>query len=278
MDERAGETAREKLRRWGVRPRKSLGQCFLVERGVTEKIAAAVDPAAGEPVIEIGAGSGELTACLAARGARVWALELDRNLAEHLRVEGNATVVEGDALQARFRDLVPEGPFAVTGNLPYYCTTDLVLHVLDQREGVGRAVFLVQREYADRLCAPPGRKSYGSIGVFVSYFAEVERLFHVSPGAFYPRPDVQSSVIRVTFRGDRGLAPEHERALFRVVRRAFEQRRKQLGTALRGLVAGGRDEMLEAFARAGLDPERRGETLSLDEFMALSAELAGRLA
>jgi len=274
---RAGESAVQKLRRWGVRPRKSLGQCFLVERGVTERIAAAVDPAPGEAVIEIGAGSGELTAALAARGAQVWALELDRNLAAHLRVEGNATVLEGDARRARFRDLVPLGPFAVTGNLPYYCTTDLVLHVLDHREGVSRAVFLVQREYADRLCAPPGSKSYGSIGVFVSYFAQVERLFTVPAEAFHPRPEVQSAVVRLTFRADRGLEAAHERALFKVTRRAFEQRRKQLGTALRELVPAGRDELQGAFERAGVDPRRRGETLSLEEFMALAGELKERL-
>ncbi|HVP37877.1 MAG TPA: 16S rRNA (adenine(1518)-N(6)/adenine(1519)-N(6))-dimethyltransferase RsmA [Candidatus Saccharimonadales bacterium] len=272
------ESARARLRRWEVRPRRRLGQCFLVDRRVSERIAEAVGAGPGEPVIEIGAGTGELTECLLSRGARVWAVELDRALAARLRGELTATVVEADALETRFRDLVPEGPFVVTGNLPYYCTTDLLLHLLDQREGVSRAVFLVQREYADRLASPPGRKAYGSIGVLVGYFAQVERLFRVGPAAFHPRPEVQSAAIRLTFRPGRGLPEARERALFRIVRRAFQQRRKQLRAALRELVPAGRERLLEALARAGVDPARRGETLSLEEFMALAEALEGELA
>jgi 16S rRNA (adenine1518-N6/adenine1519-N6)-dimethyltransferase len=271
------ESARARLRRWGVRPRKSLGQCFLVDRRVTGRIAEATGVSSGERVIEIGAGTGELTGCLISRGARVWALELDRGLADRLEQEMDVTVVRGDALDVRFRDLVPEGPFVVAGNLPYYCTTDLVLHLLDQREGVSQAVFLVQREYAARLVSPPGGKTYGSIGVFVSYFAEVECLFRVPAAAFHPRPEVESSVIRITMRPDRGLSPERERALFRIVRRSFQQRRKQLGSALRELVPAGRERLLEGFARAGVDPARRGETLSLEEFMGLAGELEKEL-
>jgi 16S rRNA (adenine1518-N6/adenine1519-N6)-dimethyltransferase len=271
------ESPLARLRRWGIRPRRSLGQCFLVDRRVTERIAEATEAAPGDAVIEIGAGTGELTGCLVSRGARVWALELDRVLAANLGRELDVTVVTGDALDVRFRDLVPEGPFVVAGNLPYYCTTDMVLHLLDQREGVSRAVFLVQREYADRLVSPPGGKTYGSIGVFVSYFAQVERLFRVPAAAFHPRPEVQSAVIRITLRPDRGLSAERERALFRIVRRSFQQRRKQLGTALRELVPAGRDRMLEGFARAGVDPTRRGETLSLEEFMGLAEALEQEL-
>ncbi|MBI5836332.1 MAG: ribosomal RNA small subunit methyltransferase A [Candidatus Eisenbacteria bacterium] len=271
------ESAIARLKRWGVRPRKSLGQCFLVDRRVCERIAEAVAPGPGENVIEIGSGTGELTGSLLARGARVWALELDRSLAERLRGELDVTVVEGDAREVRFRDLVPEGPFAVAGNLPYYCTTDLLVHVLDQRNGVSRAVFLVQKEYAERLVSPPGVRSYGSIGVFVGYFAEVEKLFRVPSGAFFPRPDVQSAVVRLTLRPDRGLSPGREKTLFRIVRRAFGQRRKQLGTALRELMPAGRERMLEGFRHAGVNPERRGETLSLEEFLLLAEALEGEL-
>ncbi len=268
-----------RLRRWEVRPRKSLGQCFLIDRRITRRIAAALGPAPGEPVIEIGPGTGELTRELAALGGRVWAVELDRGLAARLEKELDVEVILGDALNVRFRALVPHGSFAVTGNLPYYCTTDLILHVLAQREGLSRAVFLVQREYADRLVSAPGRKAYGSIGVFVRYFCEIERLFPVPAGAFYPRPEVQSSVIRLTMRPDRGLSPERERTLFRIVRQSFGQRRKQLGTALRPLLApgAGREALRAGFARAGVDPTRRGETLSLEEFMSLAEALEGQL-
>ncbi len=271
------ESPLARLKRWGVRPRKRLGQNFLVDRHQTERIAEALEPLRGGRVLEIGAGSGELTDALVRGGAEVWAIEKDRDLAERLKAESAARILTEDALEVRFRNVIPEGPFAVAGNLPYYCTTDLLLHVLDQREGVTRAVFLVQREYADRLVSPPGRKTYGSIGVFVRYFAETEKLFTVPPGAFHPRPDVTSAVVRLTLRPGSRLEPAREKALFTVTRRAFQQRRKQLGTALRDLVSGGREEMLEAFARAGVDPARRGETLSLEEFMELAGALEGRL-
>ncbi len=276
---REGESPMERLRRWGIRPRKRLGQNFLVERGVTARIAEAVGAGKGDAVVEIGSGSGELTSALLERGAGVVGIEYDRDLARHLREEFEppATIVEADALQVRFRELVPAGPFRVAGNLPYYCTTDMVVHVLDQREGVQRAVFLVQKEYAERLVSPPGRKSYGSIGVFVGYFARVERLFRVPAAAFHPRPDVESAVIGLEFLPDRGLSPARERVLFRIVRRSFEQRRKQLGTALRDLVPAGREALLDGFSGAKLDPTRRGETLSLEEFMRLAEALEGLL-
>lgn len=272
------ESATQRIQRWGVIPRKRLGQNFLVDRRVTDRIAEGLEPLAGRRVIEIGPGTGELTDALLLRGAEVTAIEKDRRLAALLGEESKARVLEADALEIRFRDMVPEGPFAVAGNLPYYCTTDLLLHVLDQREGLNPAVFLVQREYAERLVSPPGRKTYGSIGVFVRYFAETEKLFAVPPGAFLPRPEVHSSVIRLHFLEGSRLAPAHERALFRITRLAFQQRRKQLGTALRDLVSVERGELLEAFRKAGVDPTRRGETLSLDEFMALAGKLEGMIA
>lgn len=271
------ESPQGRLKRWGVKPRKRLGQNFLVDRQLTGRIAEALEPLGGARVLEIGAGSGELTDALIQRGAQVWAIEKDRDLAEKLKQESGARILEEDALEVRFRDVITDGPFAVAGNLPYYCTTDLLLHVLDQRDGVTRGVFLVQREYADRLVSPPGRKAYGSIGVFVRYFAETEKLFTVPPGAFYPRPEVTSAVVRLTLRAEARLDPAREKALFKVTRRAFQQRRKQLGTALRDLVAGTREELLDAFSRAGVDPARRGETLSLEEFMELAGALEGRL-
>jgi 16S rRNA (adenine1518-N6/adenine1519-N6)-dimethyltransferase len=272
------ETPLERLRRWGVRPRKGMGQCFLVDRRATERIADSLEPAPGDRVLEIGPGSGELTEALVARGARVTAIELDRDLAAHLRAEAHAEILEADALDVRFRELIPEGPFAVAGNLPYYITPDLLLHVLDQREGVSRAVFLVQKEYADRLVSPPGRKTYGSIGVFVKYFADVEKLFHVPAAAFHPRPEVDSTAIRLQFSAPRGLAAGLERTLFRIVRRGFQQRRKQLGTALRDLAPAGRGALFDGFDRAGIDPKRRAETLSLEEFLALAEALQATLA
>jgi 16S rRNA (adenine1518-N6/adenine1519-N6)-dimethyltransferase len=274
--------AGELLARYGLRPKKSWGQNFLADRRMADRIveAAAVQP--GEVVVEIGAGLGALTAGLAARAARVVAVERDPDLVAVLRAELQALPqVEVAALDALELDFGAEAARAgrslvVVGNLPYQITTPLLFAVLGAAAAgqvIGRAVFMVQKEVAERLGAPPGGKTYGRLTVMVQQLARITPLFHVGPGAFLPPPAVSSAVFRLEPRAQ-PRAPVADAGRFdRVVRAAFEGRRKMLRRALEP--AFGAEALVAAFAATGLDGTRRGETLSVEELAALANALGG---
>jgi 16S rRNA (adenine1518-N6/adenine1519-N6)-dimethyltransferase len=262
------------LRDLGVRPSKRLGQNFLTDPRVARRIAALVaDP--GEPVLEIGPGLGALSLELCATGRPFVAVELDLRLAEHmegeLRSYPRARVVRGDVLDQRVETLFPgKERVTVIGNLPYSITTPALEWILEQKERVGRALLMVQREFAERLIAQPGSKEYGSISVFVGLNAGVRSLFRVSPGAFHPRPEVDSTVLEVVPRPFPGTTVEEREAAERLARASMGTRRKTVVNALaRGLTveAGEARALLES---AGIDPVRRGETLSAAEFVTLA--------
>ncbi|HEU5393263.1 MAG TPA: 16S rRNA (adenine(1518)-N(6)/adenine(1519)-N(6))-dimethyltransferase RsmA, partial [Candidatus Methylomirabilis sp.] len=263
-----------KLRALGVRPSKRLGQNFLCDPRVAARIAALIeDPA--EPVVEIGPGLGALSLHLAATGRPFVAVELDLRLADAMEGElgsfPRARVVRGDILDQRLDALVP-GPERITivGNLPYSITTPALEWVVGQADRVRRALLMVQREYAERLTATPGSKEYGTVSVFVGLNAAVRRLFRVSPGSFHPRPQVESLVLEVVPRPYPGTTAEEREAAARLARASMGTRRKTLGNSLaRGLGV----EAAEARAvldDAGLDPSRRGETLTIDDFVRLA--------
>ena len=186
------------------RPRKRFGQHFLKDRSVLTRIADAVGASSGDTVIEIGPGRGALTDVLADRATRLLAIELDRDLAGHLRERyasrPHVTIVEGDVLETDLAALAG-GDFVLAGNVPYYITTPILFHAL-QAPRPRRAVYLVQKEVAERAAAAPGGKEYGALSVNVQAVAHVEILFRVPPGAFQPPPQVDSAVIRVTPRPD----------------------------------------------------------------------------
>ncbi len=262
------------LRELGVRPSKRLGQSFLSDRRVARRIAALIE-APLEPVLEIGPGLGALSMELAATGRLVVAVELDLRLAEHmeeeLRAWPRARVVRGDILDLRLESLVPEASrVTVVGNLPYSITTPALEWILGQKERVGRAFLMVQREFAERLTAKPGSKEYGSISVFVALNAVVENRFRVSPGAFYPRPEVDSTVLEITPRAFPGTTSEEREAASRLARASMGTRRKTLANALARRLDCGADDARALLAEAGLDPVRRGETLSAAEFVTLA--------
>jgi 16S rRNA (adenine1518-N6/adenine1519-N6)-dimethyltransferase len=251
--------------------RKSLGQHCLLDPSNLARIADTLGPVGGDTVVEIGAGRGGLTDQLRERARRVVAVELDRALAALLRqrYEGDdrVSVVEGDILKLELGALAG-GEYALIGNVPYYITTPIVFHAL-QRPRPSRAVFLVQREVADRMTATPSSAQYGALTVNLHALARVEALFTIPAGAFHPPPKVQSSVVRIEPLSE-PLVPEHaERAFRTFVQSAFALRRKQMRRVVRsitGLDAATADGLL---SEVGIGPEARPEALSPVQFAAL---------
>jgi len=265
-------------------PKKSLSQHFLKSHQVRERIVEAIRPAADEVILEIGAGTGELTAALASRARRVIAVEVDPALAGILKEElagfPNARVLCADVLEVDISKVASEagcGRLLVAGNLPYHITTDILLHLLRHAASISRAVLTVQREYADRLAAKPGGRDYGAVTVRVNYAASVSVLFAVPASAFVPRPKVDSAVVELKFREKPAVSTLDEEALFEVVRAAFSKRRKMLVNSLSSLWGISREELREICRSLGLEAERRPETLSLEEFARLTDAILERV-
>lgn len=221
-----------RLRRHGIRPRRSLGQHFLVDPNVVRKTVALAELAPGDRVVEVGAGTGTLTRALVAAGARVRAYEVDARLRPVLDevVAGTAEVRIEDALDANLAASLEDGPWVLVANLPYHVGTPLLLDLLRHAAQVERFVVMVQREVADRLTARPGSREYGIPSVVVGLYAVFGGTFRVPSRVFYPPPKVESAVIRL----DRGPAPSpdlRERAV-ELAQAAFGQRRKMLRSSL----------------------------------------------
>jgi 16S rRNA (adenine1518-N6/adenine1519-N6)-dimethyltransferase len=260
------------------RPRKRLGQHFLVDRSVLERIADALAPTSTDTVVEIGPGRGALTDLLSARAKRVVAIELDRDLVPYLRERyreaGNVEVIERDVLELTLAD-VAGGEFLLAGNVPYYITTPILFHALEPPRP-GRAVYLVQREVAERVVAPPGSRTYGALSVNVQGFARAEMVGRVPAGAFRPPPAVESAILRITPREDPVVPPSLEPAFRSLVQDAFGLRRKQLRRVLRTVASIDADSADRVLAAAGIDPETRPETLSPADFARLLTQLRTR--
>lgn len=271
------------LRAQGLRPRKRWGQNFLCDRNTLDRIARAAAPRPGERVLEVGAGLGALTRSLADLFAFVTTVEIDPLLApilaETLAGLDNVRVVYGDFLEmdpkALLDEAFGEAPGVVVGNIPYNITTPILERLLERRARIRTIVLLVQREVADRLTAAPGGKAYGALSVFAQYNARVEKAGTVPPHLFVPTPEVSSTIVRLDLEPGGTVAVPDEAAFFRLVRAAFAMRRKTLLNALAAPAAGlGRAGAEDLLRRAGIDPARRGETLSLEEFARLTATAA----
>ncbi|MCL6638424.1 MAG: 16S rRNA (adenine(1518)-N(6)/adenine(1519)-N(6))-dimethyltransferase RsmA [Firmicutes bacterium] len=280
------------MERFGIRARKSLGQNFLIDGNIIRKIVDAAGVGCDDAVVEIGPGLGALTATLARRAKSVIAVEIDRGLipvlTETLAGAGQVRVFCRDALKTDFDALVEEQtggvygkkgkPYKLLANLPYYITSPLIMHLLTNRFHLSRMVVMVQLEVAARLAARPGTGDYGALTVAVNYFTSPALLFRVPRTVFYPVPAVDSAVVRLDARPEPPVAVADESLFFKIVRASFGQRRKTILNALAG--AGlelSREARLEALDRAGIDAGRRGETLSLEEFAALTAAVPGVL-
>ena len=251
--------------------RKSLGQHFLSDPRILGRIADALALSPGDTVIEIGPGRGGLTEQLLTRAGRVIAIEIDRMLAAALRdrYAGDARldVVEQDVLETNL-GLLAAGDFTLVGNVPYYITTPILFHALRPPRPT-RAVYLVQKEVADRLSASPGTKTYGALTVNVSALASAETLFRVPPGAFSPPPSVDSAVVRITPRPAPVVMPDEEERFRVFVQQAFGMRRKQMRRVVRSLLSVPAERAEELLLAAGIEPEARPETLTPEQFASL---------
>lgn len=260
----------ELLSAHGLRPSRALGQNFLVDPNTAERIVRLAGVGPGDRVVEIGAGLGSLTTALAAAGASVTAVEVDRRLAAVLREEvapAGVTVVEADATRLDWSSVLPGAGWVLVANLPYNVATPLVVELLEGVPAIERMLVMVQKEVAERLAAQPGSRAYGAVSVKVAYWARAEVVGTVPPTVFVPRPRVDSALVRI----DRRAAPAVDPAvvgyarLAEVVTAGFGRRRKMLRGALAGVVGP------EAFGAAGVEPTARAEDLGVEEWGRLAA-------
>jgi len=271
------------LRRHGLRPKRHRGQNFLVDPQVRDRIVEAAGINRDRAVVEIGPGTGILTEALLRAGSSVLAVEVDRGLAQALsaRLAGQTglTVAVADALAFDFpmalKDHPQRGRIRVVANIPYYITTPLILRLLRHRELFDALFLTMQREVAERLAAPPGEKAYGSLTLACQYWATVRTVFSIPRTAFYPVPEVDSTLVRLDLLDAPGVPTANPAQLFAVVRAAFGTRRKMLRNAL--MRAGWPTQAVEtALQTAGVEGRRRGETLTLEEFARVSEALPVR--
>jgi 16S rRNA (adenine1518-N6/adenine1519-N6)-dimethyltransferase len=258
----------------GRRPRKRLGQHFLADPAIAQRVVDLAQLSGTEHVIEIGPGLGALSDILVRRAGALWLIEVDAELADRLAAryadQPHVHVVRADVLTVDFAHLLgTAAPAVVVANLPYNIATAVLAALLAQQRRFHRLVLMMQREVVGRLRAQPGSKDYGALSVFTQFAARVRPGLRVGPGAFVPRPKVESEVIIVEPRQAAPVEVKDPAMLTQVVRAVFSQRRKQLGNSLRPLCA----DAAAVLRRAGIDPTRRPETLTLAEFAALSNAL-----
>lgn len=273
---------RELLRRHGMNPTKSLGQNFLIDGTVCPRMAEACGADRGTGVLEIGPGVGVLTAELAKRAGKVAAVELDKRLVpalmETLAGFVNVEIIQGDALKLDLASLIgehfPGMRAAVCANLPYYITSPVIMLLLESRLPLDSITVMVQREAAERLCAPVGSRAAGAVTVAVHYYAVPERLFEVPRDSFLPAPNVDSAVIRLSPRPAPPVAVADEAGFFRMVKAAFGQRRKTAANAVSAGMGLQKELVAAAVRRAGFEPAVRAESLTLEELADLYNEIA----
>jgi 16S rRNA (adenine1518-N6/adenine1519-N6)-dimethyltransferase len=272
------------LARWDLQPSKGLGQNFLVDRTALNRIVAAAELTPEDIVLEIGAGLGTLTERLAREAGHVVAVELDQRLMPVLQSVladlHNVTLIQGDILALDPAALIGEADiqrptssirYRVVANLPYYITSAVLRHLLEASLKPQRLVLTVQREVAERIVAKPGHMSL--LAVSVQFYGQPRLLFRIKPGSFYPAPGVESAVVRVDLHAKPPVPIEDAAAFFRTVRAGFAQRRKQLRNALAAGLRRSPGEVAVKLQEAGVDPRRRAQTLSLEEWARVTCVL-----
>lgn len=267
----------ELVKKYGFRFTKTLGQNFLIEDSVPRDIAEGADVNEEDMVIEIGPGVGTLTAQILQRAKKVTVIEIDKTLIpileEELGDQEKLTIVNADALKVDLNEIIgEEKSVKLVANLPYYVTTPIVANLFKSGVKFKNMTIMIQKEVADRMNAEPGTKDYGAISLLVQYYCNTKIIRKVAPSCFMPRPKVDSIVIRLDRLEEPRVKVLDEKLLFEIIRSSFNMRRKTLWNGLKGI--GLSKENLElAFNNAGIDPKRRGETLTLQEFGDLSNEI-----
>lgn len=268
----------------GVRPDKRLGQNFLIDREIIETIIEESGVCKDTLVLEIGPGTGALTLPLAERAGRVIAVELDENMIEGLRIKtfgmDHVEIIHGDILETDIKELSERNlaeyglkEFRIIGNLPYYITTPIIMKLLEAGTGAKSISVMMQKEVGDRIAAEPGTRASGAITYPVHYYAEVHEVSYVPRECFYPVPGVDSVVLRLDLLDKPAVRVHDEELMFRCVKAGFSMRRKTLINSLKALGTYDKESLSEALSAAGIDPGRRAETLTLEEFAKLSDSL-----
>ena len=273
------------VKRHGFKFTKSLGQNFLIDDNIVDKIVAGAGIGSSDKIIEVGPGIGTLTREMASRAGALMAVEIDKNLipilTDTLGDYENVKIVNEDIIKADIRGLIDEnlsgGPVKLVANLPYYITTPIIMRFLEEDINVTDIVVMVQKEVAERMNAQPGGKDFGALSVAVQFYCDTEIVAKVPRHLFVPQPNVDSIVIALRVRPERKYRVDSEDLFFKVVKAAFGQRRKTLLNSIASMGNLSKDMVKEALEEAGIDPKRRGETLSLDEFAILSNVIGNKL-
>jgi 16S rRNA (adenine1518-N6/adenine1519-N6)-dimethyltransferase len=257
-----------------IRPKKSLGQHFLLDKNIIDKIINVAHIMPGDTVVEIGPGRGSMTSRLADVSGKLIAIELDNRLYTHLKEDlkgiANLELIHEDALGFAYEDI--PGEFKVVANLPYYISTPMIFRLMEVKEKITSMTLMLQKEVAERIIAAPGTKEYGVLSISVGYYCHPRIEFYVSRNSFSPKPNVDSAVLTLLSRKAPSVLVSDISLYFKTVRASFSSRRKVLKNALR--VLGFSDELIGlALEKSGIDPKRRGETLSIEEFAGLSDTL-----
>ena len=275
----------EILKKYGFSFKKSLGQNFLIDPNILRNIVSHADLTKDSAAIEIGPGIGALTEHLARAAGKVVAFEIDQRLlpvlADTLSPYDNVDVIHADILEVDVKQIFEEQlqdykDVMVVANLPYYVTTPILLKLLMDRLPIRGLVVMMQKEVADRITASPGTKAYGSLSIAIQYYMQTEIAMIVPKAVFMPQPNVDSAVIKLTRREAPPVQVIDEEFLFKVSRGSFVQRRKTIINNLQSSLPNGKakkDMIIQALEKVGVDPTRRGETLSIEEFGNLSNEL-----
>lgn len=278
MDLSSPGTVRAIREKYGLQPSKGLGQNFIADRNVLERIVEGAGIGPDDLVIEIGPGMGVLTVEIAERAAFVTAVELDSRLIpvleETLAEHDNVRVFNADILKTDLGKLIEEsreeelftGKVHVVGNLPYYITTPIIMKLLEERVPADSITVMMQKEVADRISSPPGNKTYGAISAAVQYYCTVTKITDVPKEVFVPRPKVESTVLRLEPLREKQIEVKDEKMFLRCVKAGFAQRRKTLLNSLASAGGMEKEKVREALETAGIDPGRRAETLTVEEF------------
>jgi len=258
-----------------IKPKKRLGQNFLTDKNIQSKIIAACNFGKNDILLEIGSGRGEFTKPISLKVKKIYAIELDQELAEKLKSDfrdcKNVVIINENILKFDFnKHFKNVKSVKIFGNIPYYISSPIIEYIFKRSKKISDVFLTVQKEFADRIIANPGSKDYGRLSCFAQYYSKPGVLFNIKKGSFYPVPKVDSSFLHLRIRQEKLLNKVEEKKLFELIKTAFSKRRKMLRNNLKGMIKAGK---LEGFFRHyNINPQVRAEALSLEEFIKLLKE------